>query len=185
MTDISGDGWEILITRRLEQQRGIRRRTVGTYQVFHNGERQDRPDMKGTTAESRGPGANRPASNGKRIEEGRYPLETQGTATTKYRTLGFVDSQSSRDRPKPGFELAVPGPREGILIHPGVGFLASIGCFNPCTSLPDEDENIDFPGSRRRVIALIDDMKEFLGRDFPRNNERPIPRAFAVVDREP
>lgn len=143
------------------------------------------PSLQGQIAESRGPGANRPGQNGKRIEEGRYPLATQGTPTTRYHTFDYAESESSRAKPKPGFELSVPGPRTGILVHPGIGFLASVGCLNPCTALPDATENIAYAGSRRRVIALIEDMKDFLGGDFPRVGEKHIPHAFAVIDGEP
>ena len=73
---ISGQGWELLITRQAEQRRDSdgKRRTVGKYQVFHDGVAQTGASMKGMTAESRGPGANKPKNNGKRIEQGRYPL---------------------------------------------------------------------------------------------------------------
>jgi hypothetical protein len=78
-----------------------------------------------------------------------------------------------------------PAQRREILVHPGQGFLASIGCINPCTSLPNRNELIDYAPSRRRVIALIEDMKSFLGSDFPTRNGRRIPRAFVVIEGEP
>jgi hypothetical protein len=189
MVAIRGEGWELLVVRRLEQTRstrgGSRIRTVGTYEVYHDGVRRDDPSLRGQMAESRGPGANRPRGNGRRIAEGRYALATQGTPETKYHTFDSSSSERSRDGPKPGFEITVPGPRTGILVHPGVGFLASIGCLNPCTNLPNGEENIDYAGSRKRVIALIEDMANFLGRDFPPSGERFVPRAFAVIHGEP
>jgi len=183
--EIKGEGWEMLIVRKSEQRRPSdgKRRTVGTYQVFHDGVAQKGPGMKGMVAESRGPGANKPAKNGKRIEEGRYPLSTQNG--TKYKTFGFKDSESATALPKPGFELNSTGKRSEILVHPGQGFLASVGCINPCTSLPNASEMITYVSSRKRVIALIEDMKSFIGTDFPRSNGKPIPRAFVVVDGEP
>jgi hypothetical protein len=71
------------------------------------------------------------------------------------------------------------------LVHPGQSYLASIGCINPCTSLPNADELITYTTSRRRVISLIEDMKAYVGSDFPRTNGRRIPRAFVVIDGDP
>ena len=65
------------IIRQSVQHSGGRTRTVGRYQVYHDGVLQDRPDMSGMVAEAGGPGANVPINNGKRIEAGRYPLWTQ------------------------------------------------------------------------------------------------------------
>lgn len=88
-------------------------------------------------------------------------------------------------KPKPGIELKDTDERSEILIHPGKDFLRSIGCINLCTSLPDANEDIDYLGSRRRVIAVIEDLKDYLGERFPRQNGRRIPDAFAVMDGEP
>ncbi|HYE27771.1 MAG TPA: hypothetical protein VEA61_06005 [Allosphingosinicella sp.] len=178
--------WEIRIQRHSVQRRGSRARTVGTYQVFHDGQPVadfEGTPLAGTTAESRGPGANSPAENGRRVEARRYPLATQDG--TKYDTYGYRESENPHLRPKPGIELRQTGARREILIHPGIGFLASIGCINLCTRLPDAAENISYPGSRRRVIALIQDMKRFLGNEFPDRNGRAIPNAFAVIEGEP
>jgi hypothetical protein len=156
---------------------------VGKYQVFHDGVAQTGRDMKGMVAESRGPGANAPAGNGLRVEEGRYPLHTQDG--TNYVTFEYKDSESASARPQPGFELWSTGERSEILVHPGHGFVASVGCINPCTSLPNAGELITFSSSRRRVISLIEDMKSFLAADFPRSNGKKIRRAFVVIDGEP
>src|SRR5262249_45219570 len=146
--NIKGEGWEMLIKRQSEQRRASdsKRRTVGTYQVFHDGKKQTGPNMSGMVAESRGPGANKPAENGKRVEEGRYPLFTQDGK--KYVTFGYKDSESETAKPKPGLDLGSTGDRIGILIHPGQGFLASIGCINPCTSLPNARTLITYKSSR-------------------------------------
>ena len=96
-----------------------------------------------------------------------------------------MDSEDPGVKPKPGIELKETGDRSEILIHPGQGFLAAIGCINLCTSLPNADENIDYAPSRRRVIAVIEDMKQYLGADFPKANSKSIPRAFAVMHGEP
>jgi hypothetical protein len=85
----------------------------------------------------------------------------------------------------PGIELRKTGNRTDIIIHPGKNaFLSSIGCINPCTSLPNANEDISYPGSRRRVIALIEDMKQFLT-DFPNGGDEPIVNAAVIIDGDP
>jgi hypothetical protein len=176
----TGNGWEIWIQRASVQRRNGRARTVGTYRVFHDGVD---AGLFGTTAESGGPGDNSVAKNRRRVEAGRYPLATQDG--TRYDTWGYREEENPHVKPKPGIELRNTGKRSEILIHPGIGFLASVGCINLCKTLPDENEAISYPGSRRRVIALIEDMKSFLSDAFPAKNGLRIPRAFAVIDGEP
>lgn len=182
---ITGQGWEFHIIRREEQKRVSdgRRRTVGTYKVFHDGVAQIGSDFNGMVAEAKGPGANSPAGNGRRIKQGRYPMATQDG--TKYDTWGYQPSDDPDVEPKPGLELTNTGNRSEILIHPGQGFLSSIGCINPCTNLPNAGVTIDYVGSRQRVIAIIENMKAFLGKEFPKTNGKKIPRAFVVIDGEP
>jgi hypothetical protein len=182
---IENNGWEFHIVRKSEQRRSSdgKRRTVGKYQIYHNGVKQTGAGLSGTIAETRGPGANKPAGNYRRIEQGRYPLFTQDGA--KYVTIGYKDSESASARPKPGIELKNTGQRAEILIHPGQGFLASIGCINPCASLPNAAEKIDFAPSRKRVIAIINDLKAYAGGAFPTKNGKRIPNAFVVIDGEP
>lgn len=182
---IKGQGWEMHIVRKSEQRSasGKKRRTVGTYQIFHDGVPQTGQGMKGMVAETRGPGANKPKDNNRRVEAGRYPLATQNG--TRYKTWKYKESEATNVIPKPGFELTSTGRRTEILVHPGIGFLSSIGCINPCTSLPNGKEPIDYAPSRKRVIALIEDMKAFVGNKFPTKNGRKIPRAFVVIDGEP
>ncbi|HEX8663857.1 MAG TPA: hypothetical protein VF744_07500 [Beijerinckiaceae bacterium] len=189
---ITGQGWELHVVRLKEQTRGRKTRTVGTYEVFHDGtpaaaivvDGVEVP-LSGTTAESKGPGQNdTPATPARpsRILPGRYPLKTSGGP--EYVTNGF--RRDLRIEAKmPGIELRKTGNRTDIIIHPGKNaFLSSIGCINPCTSLPDADEDIDYPGSRRRVIALIEDMKRFLG-NVPTRGDVPILNAFAIIDDGP
>lgn len=182
---ITGTGWEIHVVRNSEQKRASdgKRRTVGSYQVYHDGVKQSGAGLSGTVAETRGPGANRPTGNGRRIEEGRYPIHTQDGE--KYVTIGYRESEAANASPKPGLLVANTDQRVGIVIHPGQGFLSSIGCFNPCTSLPKAGEPIDYAPSRRRVIALIEDVKAWAGPRFPSQNGRRIPDAWIVVDGEP
>ncbi|MGH6875219.1 MAG: hypothetical protein ACREDW_09390 [Aestuariivirgaceae bacterium] len=180
---IMGEGWELHIVRTSVQNRRGGTRTVATYQVFHDGVAQTGPGLSGTAAEASGPGANQPAGNGKRIERGRYPIATR--EGEKYVTIGFNGSESSFAKLKPGIELLQTGERTEILIHPGKGFIRSAGCINLCTSLPTAAENIDYQRSRKCVIAVIEDLKDFLGADFPATNGVRIPKAFVVIDGEP
>jgi len=140
--------------------------------------------LKGTTAETKGPGANKPADNGKRIEEGRYSLWTQEPG--RYATWDYSGSQSVSASPRPGIELKGTGERYEILVHPGLNtFLSSVGCINLCTHLPNANERITYVTSRKRVIALIEDMKSYLREDFPKRNGKRSPRSFAGIDGEP
>jgi hypothetical protein len=177
---ITGSGWEILIKRTATQRRASdgKVRTVGTYQVFHDGA--PVAGLAGMTAESRGPGSN--SVKGGRIAPGTYKLATQNGG--KYATIHYTRNENPAALRRPGVELLNTGTRSEILIHPGIGFLASIGCINLCKSLPDAGEPISFPGSRRRVIAMIDDMAAFLA-GFPGNDGLPIPDARAVIEGEP
>jgi len=182
---IEKSGWEFHIVRKSEQRRPSdgKKRTVGKYQIYHDGVKQTGAGLSGVVAETRGPGANKPAGNNRRVKEGRYPLFTQDGA--KYVTIGFKDSESRSAKPKPGLELKETGQRAEILIHPGQGFLASVGCINPCASLPNAAEMIDFAPSRKRVIAIINNLKAYVGGAFPTRNGRKIPNAFVVIDGEP
>lgn len=182
---ISGQGWEFHIIRESVQRRASdgRRRTVGRYQVYRDGAAQTGASMRGVTAEAKGPGANIPADNGKRIEQGRYSLHTQ--APGGYATWNYSRSASVEAFPKPALEVGDTGQRYEILIHPGHDFLASVGCINLCTSLPNANEPITYSSSRTRVIAVIDNLKNYLGAEFPNRNGKKIPRAFLVIDGEP
>lgn len=183
---IEGRDWELHMVRTAEQRNpnnASRVRTIGRYQVFRDGVAQSGQDMSGMFAESRGPGDNSQPGNARRIEAGRYTLHTQGG--TKYVTFGYSNSAATNATPKPGIELKGCAPRSEILIHPGRGFLASVGCINLCTSLPNGAEFITYESSRRRVISVIDDLRAYLGSAFPTVNERTVPRAFVVIDGEP
>lgn len=182
---LTGKGWEFHIIRKSEQRRASdgKVRTVGRYQIYHDGVKAKGSHASGMVAEARGPGANRPAGNGRRVAAGTYPLATQ--AGSKYATHHYSASLNPRVYPKPGLELLKTDQRAEILIHPGIGFLASIGCINPCKSLPDASEGIDYLPSRERVIAIIADLGAYLGAKFPKQNGLPIPSATVVIDGEP
>jgi hypothetical protein len=175
--------WEIRIVRTGEQKRGARTRTVGTYRVFHDGAPAPGELLSGECAEARGPGSNgAEAKDKRRIAPGRYPLLTSGGptyVTTRYRSDYRIGAKM------PGIELRETGEREDVLIHPGKNaFLSAIGCINLCTRLPTAAERIDYRGSRDRVIAVIEDMKAFLG-TVPSSGDKAIPNAFAVIVGEP
>ena len=89
--------------------------------------------------------------------------------------------------PMPGILLENTGNRIGILIHPGHPphlYLSSIGCLNPTRPLLSTDE-MGFWESRARVIALIDDLRNFAPETFEQEDSNRIPNAWAVIDGEP
>ena len=140
--------------------------------------------MHGMFAETRGPGDNSRSGIGKRrVEEGVYPLATQDGG--KYSTWNYTSNGSPSALRRPALELTHTNRRAEILIHPGQGFVWSIGCINPCTRLPNAAEPITFSNSRRRVISLIENLKAYLGNRFPSRDGRPIPDAHVVIDGEP
>jgi hypothetical protein len=170
-------GWELLIKRVREETRKGRRRTVGHYQVFHDGKP---AGLSGTTLETRGPGDNGHAGNNRCVEAGRYRIRTQDGH--KYCTIGYTASTNPAKLRRPALELADTGHRSEILLHPGRGFLSSVGCINPSKALAGPGGNIEFVESRARAIAIIDDLKGFLGDDFPKRNDRPIPNAAIIIE---
>src|SRR5262245_30507531 len=170
--------WEFHIKRLGQQQRTNRQRTIGEYVVLHD--RVPVPSLSGMCSETRGPGDNSHTGNNRCVEAGRYPLSTQDGE--KYVTIGYTTSRSTSALPRPGLLLGSTGNRVAILIHPGRGFLSSIGCINPCQSVHGALDDIDFDDSRRRVIALIDDLKSHLGHSFPSQNGHPIPGAFVSIE---
>lgn len=173
--------WELRIQRRTTQSNGEDTRTVGEYRVCVDGE--EVPGLTGMTAESEGPGDNSEEDNGKRIEARTYPLWTHDG--DDYETIGYTESEDVGDGPKPGLKLKMTGARTAILVHPGKNeFLSSTGCINLCTNLPDADERIDYPGSRRRVIALIEHLRQVVD-GFPTDNNERIPDAWVVIEGEP
>ena len=173
---ITGKGWEILIERVKEEKRGNLVRTRGTYQVFHDGVAA--AGLGGSCVETRGPGDNSEEDNGRRIEQGRYPLGTH--LGPRFATINFA--QGNR---RPCLGLNETDKRTDILIHPAGGFKSTVGCINLSRPLANASSDIDAGDSRTRVIAVIDDLKNFLGTDFPKKNNQPIAKAFAVVDGEP
>jgi hypothetical protein len=175
---IEGTGWELLVTRLREDRRGTNRRTVGRYQVYHDGK--PVAALSGMCVETRGPGDNSKADNNRRIEARarRYPLKT--FAGDRYMTFGYKEKGK-----RPCFEVDDTSPRYDILVHPGHGFKASVGCINPSKALPNAASVMNLSESLPRVVAMIEDMKSFLGSSFPKTNGKSIPNAWLVVDGEP
>jgi hypothetical protein len=172
---ITGTGWEILIERVKEERRGDRVRTRGKYQVFHDGVAA--AGLAGSCVETKGPGDNS-RKNNERIEEGRYPLGTHDGA--RFATINFPNTGR-----RPAVKLNKTNKRTEILIHPASGFKSTIGCINLSWPLANTAADMDAADSRRRVIAVIEDLKTFLGKGFPRNDDQPIAGAFAVIEGEP
>src|SRR5262249_55650482 len=171
-------GWGLGITRQREDKRGTKRRTVGTYQVFHDGSPQ--PNLSGTMVETKGPGDNSHAGNKRRIKAGTYPLRSH--SGPKYVTFGFTTSTNPTALKRPALEVGKTARRAAILIHPGRGFLSSVGCFNPSKRLANAAADIDFADSRSRVLDLIHDLRVFLGETFPPTNGIEIPLASIIIE---
>jgi len=172
--------WELVVQRREQQVNATGRcRTVGSYQVYHDGIAVD--GLSGTTAEPPGPGDNTIRGKNRRcIEAGSYPLMTSDGP--RYLTWGYREDPALRAG-MPGLRLGETGDRTDILIHPGKNaFLSSTGCINLCVRLPDSRERINYAGSRRRVISLIDDLKGFVGAGFPPRNGQPIDCAWVTIE---
>jgi hypothetical protein len=127
-------------------------------------------------AETRGPGDNSTQGNHRRIEAGRYPLRTQDGE--KYVTIGYRESTNMAIKPRPGIAVDKTKKRVGIIIHLGRGFLSSIGCINPAKSLAQSKTDIDFVDSRKRVVAIINDMKRFRGHFFSREKRSTNPECL-------
>lgn len=180
---ITGKGWEILVNRLGEQRAGAKMRTYGTYQVYIDG--QPVADLDGFICETVGPGDNSTEDNGKRIEQGRYPLATQ---FGRYRTIGYsTNTTTAGDAPMPAICLENTGQRSGILIHPAHPpnlYLSSIGCLNP-TGPRQTAQDIGFWDSRARVIAFIQSLQHFAPAAFQHQTATPIANAWAVIDGEP
>ena len=190
---ITKRGWEILIKRtRQEKRKGQSfARTVSTYQVFHDGKEVD--GLSGQFVERQGPGDNSPSgrTNHRRIKAGRYDLSTHSgdkdkkKKIVKYKTIGYAKSGDIGALPRPSIRFLDTDAREGILMHPGNGYIWSIGCFNPGRDLKNAADNLKFSQSREMILAIINDLQSFLGAKFPKSNNEAIPGAAAVVEGEP
>lgn len=181
---ISENGWELLVSRHRVQRSGDQSRTYGTYRAFLDGHAI--AGQSGWVCECLGPGDNRQADNGKRIEAGRYPLHTH--FGDLYRSVGYsTDLQAAGSSPLPGVRLEDTGQRYDILIHPArppTLYLSSVGCLNLTGPLADS-QAMDFRDSRTRVVALIESLRGFAPDAFTATENTRIPDAWVVVEGEP
>lgn len=174
-------GWQMRVDRIGEQTRGGLRRTIGHYQVFHDGVA--REGLVGWTAEAAGPGDNQTPECGLRIAAGVYPLAA--SSSDNYATIGYLLSGDPDRSPKPCLGVENTGARTYILIHPGVGFRVSTGCINLASELAAAENDIPFADSRDRVLAVIADLRSHLGGAFPRANGQRLPGVSLVIAGEP
>lgn len=176
------NGFVIHVQRdHMEQRPGMGfQRSIGSYYATYEGERL--PNLGGTTVERQGPGDNGPTGvfQHRRIASCAYPLFS--VRTDKYATVGFSEAANLLDRPWPAIGIENTGSRTGIMIHPAMGYVMSIGTINLSKPLADAQSNIEFADSRARVIALINAVKEKLG-TVPEGNAR-IPNAYLVISDE-
>jgi hypothetical protein len=181
---ITGHGWELLVTRLGLQSHGGVTRTYATYQAHRDGVMI--PALFGHLCECTGPGDNTEEDNGMRIEAGRYQLSTQ--FGQRYRSMGFsTDTHVAGALPMPGLLLKDTENRTAILIHPGHPphlYLSSVGCLNLTKPLGKNDD-MEFFESRKRVIAMIDNLRAFSPGSFQNGHMKRIPDAFVVIDGEP
>lgn len=176
--------WELRIERLGLHKAGSLTRTYGKYSVWKDGVQDSTPNLSGFMCEAIGPGANRPAGNGKRIEQGTYPLWTQ---FGNYRSIGYSSDEIAGAEPMPAIALAGTGARVAILIHPAHPpklFLSSVGCLNPTAALP-RDHPMDFFDSRRRVIALLNSLRAYAPQAFVHQTMTRIADAKIVISGEP
>jgi hypothetical protein len=182
------DGYVIRIRRqRTERRRGGGVRTVGNYDVFFRGQKVG--GLEGMVLETYGPGDNTATGTAyhRRVEARTYPLGTHSSdgSVPKYATQGYTSSTTPFAKTRPAIRLDKTGYRGGILMHPGGGFLASIGCLNLSRPLSGPNDNIDYVDSRARVIAIIEDMRAKLGSAFPSRSWKTIPNAWMMIEGEP
>ncbi|MGO7207109.1 peptidase S8/S53 subtilisin kexin sedolisin, partial [Rhizobium ruizarguesonis] len=180
---ITNKGWELHVKRLGVQKKGSLKRTYGDYQVYIDGKAEG--GLSGHMCETIGPGDNKKKNNGKRIQQGTYPLWTQ---FGRYRTFVYSkDLATPGASHMPGLLLHGAEPRDGILIHPGHPpslYLSSIGCFNPTNPLSSDDV-MNIWDSRARVIALIESLKGFFPNAFVHETSTHIKGATVIVDGEP
>jgi len=131
------------------------------------------------SVESPGPGDNSRAGYRRCIAPGLYGLATHDGE--RYCTIGYTANTNPAALPRPGLLVTATGERDTILVHPGRGFLASVGCLNLTRPLWGGDDDMDFVESRTRVIALIEHMRACLAERFPGENGHEIPRAVIEI----
>lgn len=182
-TDIKG--YVLCIDRiRTEQRKGMGyARTVGVYQAYMDGKKI--PEISGMVCERQGPGDNTKVGQNEhqRLKAGTYRLFTHAGASQKYSTHNYTKSTVPGATARPCLRVADTGVREGVLIHPAQGYLWSIGCLNLTSPLSGPQDNINYAESRRRVIALIDNMATTQP-DFPSSDNRDTNAILLIRDHD-
>ncbi|EJN13090.1 transglycosylase family protein [Bradyrhizobium sp. YR681] len=178
-------GYVLCIDRiRTEQRKGMGyARTVGIYQAYIDGKKI--PEISGMVCERQGPGDNTKVGQNEhqRLKAGAYRLFTHAGASQKYRTHNYTKSSVPGATARPCLRVADTGVREGVLIHPAQGYLWSIGCLNLTAPLSGPQDNINYAESRRRVIALIDNMAATMA-DFPSSDNRDTGATLLIRDHD-
>jgi hypothetical protein len=154
--------------------------------------------LSGFVAEAPGPGDNGIGGKDRlRIKQGTYGLKPH--RSDRYRTTGYETNLAlGPAHPMPAVEISgeAMDQRTDVLIHPGHPaepghsgseiqsdlFLSSIGCLN-LTGPLNRDQDMDWSESRRRVIAVLDSLAVWDGRNTHR--ERPFAGARIVIVGEP
>jgi hypothetical protein len=177
-TQIPATGWVFFLQRLREELRAGEgfARTVGSYQVYQNGAPVSH--LAGMTVERQGPGNN--GAMGKTyhtcIEAGLYPIRPHDSA--KYSTLHYLQTGA---HPRPAVEIGNTGQRTEILIHPADRYGSTIGCINLSGPLADADSDIVLPDSIARVVAMINDLKQFHAGGLPTSADGSIKDAYLLV----
>jgi hypothetical protein len=177
-------GWKLNVVRLEEQSGADGIRTYGRYTVYRDGDAV--AGLSGFICECQGPGDNTQASTPGRkrcVEKGSYALMTH---SGKYASSHYTSTKDTPgvDHPLPCIRLEDRGARSFILVHPAhrpTLYLSSIGCFNP-TSARTSDEPMVFADSYARVVAMLDDLKDWSGHAYPADYEVKIPGAFIVIE---
>jgi hypothetical protein len=175
------EGW-VLRVRRLRQElrAGMSfARTVGTYQVYHDGVPVE--GLAGVTVErqSRGDGA-AGKENRLPIGAGQYPLLVH--ATKKYATTKYHSNGSS---PRPALQVGHSSEGAAVLVHPAGGYGSTLGCINLAGPLSGPRKNMTLADSISRVIAVIEDLRAYVGQSFPRKAGGRIADALILIEGEP
>ncbi|WP_441233936.1 hypothetical protein [Bradyrhizobium sp. 930_D9_N1_4] len=178
-------GYVLCIDRiRTEQRKGMGyARTVGIYQAYFDGKKI--PEISGMVCERQGPGDNTKVGQNEhqRLKAGTYRLFTHAGASQKYSTHNYTKSTVPGATARPCLRVADTGVREGVLIHPAQGYLWSIGCLNLTAPVSNAQDNINYAESRRRVIALIDNMA-VTQPDFPSSDNRDTKAILLIRDHD-
>ena len=175
-TQVPATGWTFFVQRLREEYRSGKSfvRTVGTYQVFHDGVAV--AGLGGMTVERQGPGDDSATGTAEHrcIVARTYPLRSHDTVD--YATVGF---ETDGEHPRPAIGVGDTDFRTGILIHPAEGYGSTIGCINLSGTLHDATSDFTLADSTARVIAVIQDLQQASGGHLP--SDGPIGNCRLIV----